>query len=133
MPCDYKKDYSPDWKTIRADILNRAAGKCEFCGLRNYTFGARDQAGGFYEREEILSMNFEQRFQAFGESWKFIRIILTVAHLDHDTANNDSMNLKALCQRCHLKYDQEHHKANAAATRAARRTELAAQNGQLVF
>ena len=28
---------------------------------------------------------------------------LTVRHLDGDTSNNERDNLKALCQRCHLK------------------------------
>lgn len=35
------------------------------------------------------------------------KIVLTVAHLDHDEENFDVKDerLKALCQRCHLRYD----------------------------
>ena len=33
------------------------------------------------------------------------RVILTVAHVDHDERNNDLANLRALCQRCHLVLD----------------------------
>jgi len=38
-----------------------------------------------------------------------IKIILTVAHLDHDPENWEvnSERLKALCQRCHLNYDRQ--------------------------
>lgn len=44
------------------------------------------------------------------ENQKAIKVVLTIAHLDHDTSHNDYSNLKALCQRCHLNYDKEHHK-----------------------
>src|SRR5690606_33293990 len=48
-------------------------------------------------------------------SWKRLRfhgltrIILTVAHLDRNPANNDRDNLAALCQRCHLRHDIRQH------------------------
>lgn len=32
-------------------------------------------------------------------------VILTVAHLDHTPENCSDDNLKAMCQRCHNKYD----------------------------
>jgi len=48
------------------------------------------------------------------------RVVLTVAHLDHTPENCERENLKAMCQRCHLTYDAEHHRKNAAATRRAR-------------
>jgi hypothetical protein len=53
-------------------------------------------------------------------------VILTVAHLNHtpetwDLLPVDRSILRAMCQGCHLHYDQAHH----AATKAARRaTEL---------
>ena len=43
--------------------------------------------------------------------------MLTVAHLDHQPENCDDANLKAMCQRCHLAYDREHH----AETRRSRK------------
>ena len=46
-------------------------------------------------------------------------VVLTTAHLDHDPANVDRSNLRAMCQRCHLTYDANHHAKNAAATRRA--------------
>jgi hypothetical protein len=33
------------------------------------------------------------------------KVILTVAHLDHNPANCDPGNLLAMCQACHLRYD----------------------------
>lgn len=54
-------------------------------------------------------------------------VVLTVAHLDHDTTNNHPDNLRALCQRCHLTHDAKLHAMHAAQTR---RTHAIAQ-GQL--
>ena len=53
-------------------------------------------------------------------------VVLTVAHLDHTPENCHPGNLRAWCQRCHLAYDLEHHRRNAAATRRA-----ALRNGEL--
>lgn len=51
---------------------------------------------------------------------KIIRIVLTIAHLDHQPENCAPSNLRALCQRHHLAYDRDHHCANAQATRRAK-------------
>lgn len=48
-------------------------------------------------------------------------IVLTVAHVDQDPANNTDDNLAALCQRCHLKHDQVQHIVNSRATRRKRK------------
>ena len=40
------------------------------------------------------------------------RVILTVAHLDHQPENNKPDNLAALCQRCHNRYDAPHRRAS---------------------
>jgi hypothetical protein len=60
-----------------------------------------------------------------------LRIVLTVAHLDHNPANCDYSNLRALCQKCHLAYDHQHHMANAAATRRRKRETLTEQLSML--
>ena len=36
------------------------------------------------------------------------RVVLTVAHLDHNPSNNDFTNLRVWCQRCHNTYDAPH-------------------------
>lgn len=107
MPCDYSK-YPKDWKQIRAEILGRAFYRCECegeCGLHRTTPGPR----------RCVEMHQEKAVFARGS------ILLTIAHLDHDTSNNDRENLKALCQRCHLRYDRDHHAKNSAATRERKR------------
>ena len=38
------------------------------------------------------------------------KVVLTVAHLDHTPENCDDSNLRAMCQRCHLAYDADHHR-----------------------
>ncbi len=47
-------------------------------------------------------------------------MVLTVAHLDHTPENVADDNLRAMCQRCHLRYDARHHAANARRTREQR-------------
>ena len=77
MPIDYKR-YCKDWKKRSYFIrFIRARNKCEKCGAVNY------------ESHPVTGS----------------KVILTVAHLDHDITNNSFFNLRALCQRCHLQYD----------------------------
>jgi len=56
------------------------------------------------------------------------KVVLTVAHLGaprpdgtpgdkHDKTDVRDENLAALCQRCHLNFDRDEHKQNAARTR----------------
>lgn len=55
-------------------------------------------------------------------------VVLTVAHLDHQPENCADDNLRALCQRCHNRYDQKHRQANAARTRRTNK-----RNGELLW
>jgi len=99
MPIDYKK-YPSNWKDeIRPDILKREAYKCKFCKVRHKAYGYRNHKKIFVECDDFL-INW-----ATANGHKIIRIILTVAHLDHDIQNNDYENLAALCQQCHNQYD----------------------------
>lgn len=100
-----KKLYPQNWKRIREKILQRAKNKCEFCGVENYAIGYRDENGKFIELVELEKQN-----AALFDGKKLIKIVLTIAHLDHNPQNNKESNLKALCQKCHLNYDLEHHK-----------------------
>lgn len=64
------------------------------------------------------------------------RVVITVAHLDHNEANCDRKNLKAWCQRCHLTYDAEQHALSAMTTkqrklRAAGQQQLPVPDGLL--
>ena len=111
MPINYK-DYPPDWKEIRARILARAKNRCEFCGLKNYSyvwsvhFHLRD-----IDKYKIRNIWFSNEKDAIREARgltiKKVRVVLTVAHLDHDVENHSVSDdrLKAACQACHCRYD----------------------------
>lgn len=104
MPIDYSK-YPPDWEERRERILKRAENKCEFCGVKNYAIGFRDEESKFIELEN--SHECETDLLDMDPQPKVIKIVLTIAHLDHDETNWEVKDdrLAALCQNCHLKYD----------------------------
>ena len=114
MPIDYRL-YPADWPAIRARILLRAGNRCEGCGLPNGALGVRLPDGAFVETPD----------HAAG-TWvggrKVMRVVLTVAHLNHDTADNRDENLRAWCQQCHNRHDAkmraERRRAKDAAQRA---------------
>lgn len=110
MPIDYKK-YPKDWKERRERILKRAKNKCEFCGLKNYIKGYRFPDGSFLTKEQA-KRKYMYEVDIFADGGREIKIILTIAHLDHDEENHEVKDerLKALCQRCHLTYDVEEKK-----------------------
>ena len=45
------------------------------------------------------------------------RVVLTIAHMDHDESHADPARCRALCQRCHNQWDAPHRRENAAKTR----------------
>lgn len=128
MPCNYK-NYPDNWKTeIRPAILNRAKNKCEQCGVKNRAFILRGEWRGrnVYQDSEGWIYDAATSAKVGGDCLgevdktgrgKMIKIILTVAHLDHNTKNNKKSNLKALCQKCHLAHDAALHAENARRTR----------------
>jgi hypothetical protein len=105
--------YPKDWPEISKRIRERDGQKCKECGVRNGVYGCRDQEGNFYTEGEI-DRNGVAPGVILG---KAIKIVLTVAHLDHNPANCSEDNLAALCQLHHLRLDAGQHKLNAARTR----------------
>lgn len=103
MPCDYSK-YPPNWKEIRAFILARAADCCEECGLRNHAIIFRYKANPAKWREPHGCDLGESDPDVYP-----VKVVLTIAHLDHDETNHAVKDdrLKAMCQRCHLRYDAD--------------------------
>ena len=84
MPINYS-EYHPKWSLISKLIrFRRAKNKCEWCKAENYA--SHPITGS--------------------------KVILTVAHIDHNKDNNRFNNLVALCQRCHLNHDKEQHAQN---------------------
>jgi hypothetical protein len=100
-----RRRYPFNWRLISDRIrFDRAKGRCECegeCGLHRTTPGPR-------RCEEVHGQPAK---------WAKGRVVLTVAHLDHTPEHCANDNLKAMCQRCHLRYDREHHSRNSAATR----------------
>lgn len=115
------------WRAIRERILARAANCCEQCGVPNADVFFR---AGQYWRDPRTGIWREYRVGPGLADWlvppqagfpHLVKIVLTIAHLDHDPSNNADENLRALCQGCHLRHDVEQHQANARATRQARK------------
>jgi hypothetical protein len=99
-----KGRYPTDWKIVSLAIRRRSGGRCECegeCGLHRTTPGPR---------------RCEER-NGEPAKWAKGKIVLTVAHLDHQPENCHPSNLKAMCQRCHLRYDHDLHQRNAFETR----------------
>lgn len=132
MPINYR-EYHPDWKSkIRPAILRRAKNCCEFCGLPNYSEGYRKKDGKFLDCVEVKAALHNAGYDYFRNELKHYakkddivrrptKIMLAVAHLDHDIQNNDFGNLRALCQRCHLQHDNDQHRAKFRRTIAAKK------------
>jgi len=119
MPVDYSK-YPPNWKTeIVPAILARAGDRCEFCGLKNGSYvwsfkvDLQENSTGKKYTTTLWSLD-KRQYNMFksARGLKRVKVILTVAHLDHDPENWEVTvdRLKALCQRCHFQYDREHKK-----------------------
>lgn len=110
---------SPEWLAIRAYIRARAGDCCEECGVRNGDVGYRSDDGTFSGGWHRYKPGTEVCRPAFG--WvtfhTLIKIVCTVAHLDHDPTHNHETNLRFFCQRCHNRHDAEHRKANRARRR----------------
>ena len=90
--------YPDDWEEIALAVKEDAGWRCECCG---------------------------KQCRRPGEPFDTHRRTLTVSHQDHDPANCERSNLKALCAPCHLRYDAAHH----AETRSKRAIPL----GQMVL
>lgn len=113
--------YPPDWEAISARTRQRAGDKCEFCGVPNGAVIVR-RASDPSQWQDATVEDAWMEDADFADS-KLITIVLTVAHLDHNPANCADDNLRALCQRCHLRYDAKHHARNAGETRRRKRME----------
>lgn len=117
--------YPKDWPEIRQRILQRAHYRCEQPGC-----GAQHRAVGYWRDALFVPMSWALRDAGFkagdvvacsdGSNLKLVMIVLTIAHLDHTPENCADDNLRAWCQRHHLRYDTEHHKQTAYATRRAK-------------
>lgn len=124
---------SPEWRAIRKRIGERSGWRCETCGAPHMTIVARGSYGGrdaymivdtgeVFDAETGLKMAV-MKLSSFG-AYRVLKIVLTVAHLNHDETCNEDGNLAHLCQRHHLRLDAKHHQRNAARTRRNRGGQL---------
>jgi 5-methylcytosine-specific restriction endonuclease McrA len=126
---DLKHFYGPEWRnSIRPRILARDRHRCAFCGKPNHAdvwqivdpgrrmWWIEKSFKNGAARRRLLNQDGKVVSANTGElplrAGYLVRVVLTVAHLDHDPSNMEDYNLAALCQWCHL-----HH----AATRATRK------------
>ncbi len=87
--------YPKDWKAISERIRHdRAANLCECSGECGDDHGGRCSAMNGEPHPLTLS-----------------RVVLTTAHLDHVPENCSDDNLKAMCQKCHNRYDMQMRRA----------------------
>lgn len=129
MPINYK-NYPANWKEIRQKILERDGHCCKICkvpnrwrvfrGIWNGIEVYQDSMGRIFKTEngEFLADDMFAIIEpsSGNENQKAIKIVLTVAHLNHDINDNFEHNLAALCQLHHLRLDVDQHKENSRAT-----------------
>lgn len=120
--------YPADWKQISARIRERAENRCEFCGILNGIIIIRTAktwrqiCGQEWDMIHAKIRHSSHNMTTALKSLGFTRIVLTVAHLDHNPANCADDNLRALCQCCHLTYDADHHAQTARMSRRCKQT-----------
>jgi hypothetical protein len=123
-----KHKYPADWGLIVNRIRNRARNQCEWCGIPNGAIGGRMDNGTFLKAhakgETLHGLEWPKPGEEYWctnenhKQWlRIIKIVLTTAHLNHDEADCSDDNLRYLCQKCHLNYDQQHHLETAYQTR----------------
>lgn len=120
--------YPKNWPQIRSAILERAGNTCEKCKVPNRTRIARgagkDEGTYMLDSADVFcaetGAHLGQCRHSDYELARMTDVVLTIAHLDHVPENCEPENLRAWCQRCHLRYDAEHHARTAQRTRRAR-------------
>jgi hypothetical protein len=127
--------YPANWKEIVDLVRRRSGNRCEgspafpACRVHNGALGGRSRDGAWHPAyplgEKLLRLEWPKPGDIAmchdGVLLRIIRIVLTTAHLDHVPEHCDLDNLRHWCQRCHLLYDQAHHRATAHHTRRQRK------------
>ncbi len=127
--------YPKNWDDISSAAKWRAGWRCMHpgCTARQYEAGLWE--GEIWKAQAEPAETYSQarqnaadlQFSNYGDdpgAPKFIVIVLTTMHLDHDPKNCDPDNLRPACQRHHLRYDEQHHKESAYMTRMTKRGNL---------
>lgn len=128
---ELRHHYGRVWREVtRPRILARAKNKCEQCTVPNYQEVTR-VSGSWLEVlvswSEGATLRWRDMYGAICDDpegaakMRHVRIVLTIAHLNHVAGDDRDENLKALCQWCHLNYDLAHHHETRAARKDAAR------------
>lgn len=101
-----RAEYPDDWE-LRSFFVRfvRAEGKCEWCGAEH-----------------------GQPHPVTGS-----KVVLTTAHVYHSKEDNSLLKLAALCQKCHLGHDINHHIRNRKYGRNQNQLDLTLYPPQLSF
>ncbi len=123
--------YPPDWAAISGRVRRGAGNCCERCGVTNGAMIRRGHVRGVTAvwrpanaADDVDGFCAETGNPMPGTAvqWgKPVRIVLTVAHLDHRPENCCSDKLRAWCQRCHNRHDAPMRHAGIVARRRAAR------------
>lgn len=72
------------------------------CGIRHRTRQVK------YNNGKWINVGKDEFLECKKENIKHRIIYLQVAHLNHDTTDNDNSNLRTLCPTCHHNHDKRH-------------------------
>lgn len=125
-----KQLYSDDWPEISQRVREEAGQRCEHCNAPNgeHVVRCTEEPGAYGElwfdpdgvpgctwhnvRGELIKPKYDPSWDVMSdcddlpEGMRWVKIVLTVAHVDQDATNNARENLRALCQRCHFELDR---------------------------
>jgi len=108
VPINYRR-YPEIWRTrIVPFIRARSNDQCEQCGVHHGQVVFREQIKLVRKFKTVYRSVWHLRDVSTTENkLKPVKVVLTVAHLDHDAFNSHIKmdRLKHLCQLCHLRYD----------------------------
>lgn len=124
-----KSKYPDNWDEISLRIREEAGQKCEWCQKPNGQM-IRVLSGGRWLDPVANWWRDNRGWRICTDSQpaltegKEIKVILTVAHLNHKPEDCRRENLRALCQSCHLTYDAPHKAAERRKRKHKDQTEL---------
>lgn len=121
MPVDPKLRHlysrKAGWFEVRDRIKARAGGTCECageCGFRHSGGRCCAPHGQVVARWRAAPAIWSLDPEAMvSPDARRVRVVISVAHRNHNPHDNRDENLAALCQRCHLSHDAPHHHQTA--------------------
>ncbi len=113
--------YPANWKSeIVPAVRERSGNRCETCGVMHNEKIDRTVDGQFWRYSSARNVMFHVTgahkhfvggIGAF--QWRSpVRVILTVAHLNHDPTDNRMVNLRHWCQLHHNQHDAAYRAEN---------------------